>query len=329
MFDSKPLVAALYRLLVLWILLQSIHSRCGDLQTVKLINVLPPWERLGTPKSLPIEVPSFEEHVGVFADYRGSLALDQADGLLIEPDGAVRPIRNPEEFHLGHRITARLDTGGGEAWLGTDSGLYVRSRAGGPLVFHQDYGVSGPLATRITALAKDSRGVIWVGTPLGLSIRTPDLVWHHIRGRDGLPVEQITALAIDSEDDIWVGTTKGAVLHRPYSNGRRWYYRQGPRYLPGDRIKAVTVAPMAKAAFFLTDQGVGRIDIVRTTLVGKAEAIERRLSERHRRLGLVASCVLDQARNPSGSSLPDNDNDGLWTAYHVAAQSLARLRRFG
>jgi len=72
----------------------------------------------------------------------------------------------------------------------------------------------------------------------------------------------------------------------------------------------------------MTDAGPGRIDLVQTTLLEKAQTIERRVNERHRRLGLVAECVLDDAEHPTTYTIPDFDNDGLWTAYHVAAMSL-------
>src|SRR5262249_45062370 len=141
-------------------------------------------------------------------------------------------------------------------------------------------------------------------------------------GRDGLPVEDVTALAIDGMDNVWIGTSKGAVLHRPYATTRKWFYRQGPRYLPGDHVKAITLSPAGMPAYFLTDPGVGRLDEVTTTLEQKAQTIERRVNERHRRFGLVADCLLDKAVKPTSRTISDNDNHGWWTAYHVAAMSL-------
>ena len=82
------------------------------------------------------------------------------------------------------------------------------------------------------------------------------------------------------------------------------------------------MTPDGKTAHFATSKGLGRIDEVTTTLLEKARIIERRVNERHRRLGLVADCVLDNAENPGSYHIPDNDNDGLWTSYHVAAMSL-------
>lgn len=204
----------------------------------------------------------------------------------------------------------------GALWVGTDKGLFSDG------VRHEAYGVDGPLSTRITALALDSKGTLWIGTPLGLSVRTRDGAWQHIRGKDGLPYEDVTAIAVDGGDRLWIGTTRGAIHYRPYESGRQWFYRAGKRYLPDDYVLDVAVTSDGKTAYFATKAGLSRIDDVTTTLLEKAQIIEKRLNERHRRLGLVAECTLDNAENPTSHVISDNDNDGLWTAYHVAAMSL-------
>ena len=207
-------------------------------------------------------------------------------------------------------------------WIGADEGLYQASNPDLVPKRHAHYGVGGPLATRIVALASDSKGMLWVGTPLGLSVRESDGNWRHIRGKDGLPWEDITALAFDNRDRLWIGTTRGAIHHRPYEEGRQWFYRAGKRYLPDDHIHEVAITSDGATACFVTANGVGFIESVETTLLDKARTIEQRIGERHRRLGLVAACVLNDARNPTSHHIVDNDNDGLWTSYHVAAMSM-------
>jgi hypothetical protein len=245
----------------------------------------------------------------------------------LEPDGAWMPV---DATHPGGSAALPSDLppvlayveAGGETWVGTENGLFRVGRDG-KSQRHEEYGVNGPLATRVTALAVTSDGTLWAGTPRGLSLRHPDGSWTHVTGREGLPYEDVTALAVTTDGDIWIGTTKGAILHRPQTQDRRWYYRQGKRYLPSDRVHAIAVAPDGKAVYFATDGGLGRLDFVERTLYQKAELIEEMVNKRHRRLGLVAACVLDDPENPTSSYIPDNDNDGLWTAYHVAAMSLA------
>ncbi len=289
---------------------------------IPLANVVPAWEKLGTPKNLPITVGAFTEHVGVVEDSIPVDAAGRALGLRIEPGGRPALIDEQSRLPTGEAATAHMDAGPAGEWFGTDHGLYFRSKSDAQIQPHEQYGVGGPLATRITALARDSRGVLWVGTPLGLSLRNADGQWRHLSGRDGLPVEDITALGIDPKDNVWIGSSRGAVLYRPHAEGRRWFYRQGPRYLPGDRVRAIALAPAGMPAWFLTDRGVGRIDEVTTTLERRARAIERLVNERHRRFGLVADCALDDPRKPTRHTIGDNDNDGLWTAYHITAMAL-------
>jgi len=266
----------------------------------KLDNVVPALRDEDDPRSaraaadtqLPIVVEPFDVHVRAFP-----------------PTKVDFPAPAPVEID-------------GVRWLGSEAGLFSEA-PGGPRVRHETYGIDGPLTSHITALAADSKGALWVGTPLGISLRSRDGQWTHIRGRDGLPVEDVTALAIDSRDRVWIGTTRGAIQYRPDAEGRKWFYRAGPRYLPNDHVLKINIEPGGRRAWFTTEGGFQTpIDEVTTTLLEKAQSIEKRVNERHRRFGLVASCVLDDAQTPTSFTIPDNDNDGLWTAYHVAAMSL-------
>lgn len=280
-----------------------------------LFNVTAPFSRaLGTAEPVPVK--PYIEHIRGSVEageswkeadtiriVNGEPIFMQADALLVE----------------GNRVTAEA-VQDGVMWLGTSAGLY--SRSGAAMVQHESYGVNGPLATCITGLVVDSKHVLWAGTPHGLSRRNVEGTWTHLQGKEGLPVEEVTALAVDEFDRIWIGTSHGAVLYRPYVEGRQWFYRAGKRYLPGDHIKSIAIAPGGTPVYFLTDGGPGRIDLVTTTLLEKAKTIEERVNERHRRLGLVAECQLDNAENPTSHTIRDFDNDGLWTAYHVAAMSL-------
>ena len=280
-----------------------------------LFNVTEPYV-LKPGKPEPVAVPPFIEHVRTAVIY--SSIPEGARGIKIE-NGDVQFVSGAADTVDGNPVTARANQGG-RIWLGTAAGLYLQ--ANGETIRHETYGVDGPLATRITGLATDSKGALWVGTPLGLSRRDAADQWTHFQGRQGLPIEDVTALAINEYDDLWIGTSKGAVLFKPYTSGRQWFYRAGKRYLPGDHVQSIAIAPGGSPVYFMTDGGVGRLDLVRTTLLEKAARIEKLVNERHRRLGLVAACVLDDAENPASHTIGDNDNDGLWTAYHVAAMSL-------
>jgi hypothetical protein len=237
---------------------------------------------------------------------------DHPDAALLEPLFPER--RKP----ICNDIARQQDT----LWIATDRGLFF-SRGRGNARRHMSYGVDGPLATRITALAVDGEDRLWVGTPRGISIRTAEGAWSTLLGKQGLPYEDITALHFAGPEQVWIGTTRGAILHTPSDPARQWYYRAGQRYLPNDHVVDIATEPGGDAVYFATKDGLGRIDLVTRTLGEKAAIIEDRVNERHRRFGLVAACRLDDAHNPTSHTIGDNDNDGLWTAYHVAALALA------
>ena len=282
-----------------------------------LPNVVPALSRRGgrTPQldaapSIPLPDTPFIEQV------RGEVTPEE--------EARVAPLLNelPEVGGTWEGLTSSAKQGD-VTLVGTTKGLYRLEPGVTQPIRHQSYGVDGPLATEITALAVDSRGTLWVGTPIGLSRLDPDGTWNHIRGRDGLPVESITGLSAGPMDSLWVGTTHGAVLYLPYADGRQWFYRAGRRYLLGDHVEAIHIEPEGFPVYFRTEGGISRLDGVEMTLRKRADAIEDRLNTFHRRFGLVAASTLDDAEHPTKSYIIDDDNDGLWTSYHVVAMSLA------
>jgi len=302
----------------------ALSSQVPITKEFKLPNVVPPLDydddleaMTFASKYCPVKDEPFIEHV------RGRLMADEAKKVrrLFQAKPAIADIRFDPEISI-EKVTSVVDRQGVK-WIGTRDGLYVLQPKSKRAVRYESYGVNGPLATEITDLAVDSRGAMWIGTPIGLSLLKTDGTWTALCGRDGLPVEHITALAIDRDDNIWIGTPEGAILYRPYHEGRKCFYRAGKRYLINDHVLDVALAPEGMPVYFKTEAGLSRIDAVRRTLKEKADIIEKRLNERHRRLGLVAACVLNDAENPTSYKIYDNDNDGLWTAYHVVAMSLA------
>jgi hypothetical protein len=217
-------------------------------------------------------------------------------------------------------VVATATDSKGHMWAGTRDGLFANE--GSAWSRHKTYGIDGPLSNVISDLAMDSRGTLWVATLAGLSARDPDGKWRAIRGHEGLPWEELTCITISSNDEIWLGSTRGLILFTPYAKDRQWYYRAGERYLPDDRVDDVALSPDGKSVFAKTTKGIGRIDSVERTLYSKAEAIEKRFEERHRRLGMPSPA---RYNDPSLTkwTLGPQPSDGLWTGYHVAAMSMA------
>jgi hypothetical protein len=303
----------------------------------KLANLVPPLRPMGDPKTLPIAVPPFVEHVrkdvkgGQIADIV-SLRFDAGGNLIastktedhmLGTDGgwkkAPKSSKEDSRAPKGEIITAREELG--EAvWYGTANGLYISDKPDAPAKLFTSYGVNGPLASVITALKADDKEML-VGTPLGVSIHSADGKWLHVRGKQGLPYENVTAIDRDKDGNFWVGTTEGAIFYKTGENQRNWYYRWGQRYLPDNHVIAVACSPDG-TPYFATKAGVSAIELKKTTLLEKAQTIEARVNKWHRRMGMVSECTLNDAFNPTSHTISDNDNDGLWTAYHIAAMSL-------
>ncbi len=195
---------------------------------------------------------------------------------------------------LGIPITSIAEKEG-DIWIGTEKGLYFIGRESEKIEKYKYYGINGPLSAHISDLTFDNKGVLWIGTPIGLSMLKPDGAWLSIRGSEGLPVEEITALAVDNNDRIWIGTTQGAILYTPYKEGRQWYYRAGKRYLINDVISDIVISEVRMPVYFQTEKGISKIDVVERSLAEKAEIIEDRINKWHRRMGLVAACLFDDA----------------------------------
>ncbi|MFA7692698.1 MAG: hypothetical protein GX117_12275 [Candidatus Hydrogenedentes bacterium] len=263
-----------------------------------------------------VAVAAYDEHVRGKAETHPD--WENAVSIRLEEGAPICETHLEAAFDGGEKLAEVQQ--GTLTWIGTTKGLYYQEE--GKISKYEQYGVNGPLASTLSGMVLDSKNNLWVGTALGLSRRNTDGQWTHFQGKQGLPVEDIRALAIDMNDTLWIGSARGLIIYKPYAQGRQWFYRAGQRYLPGDMVKSIAVKEDGSAAWLLTDKGVGKIVVVRTSLLEKASTIEKRVNERHRRFGLVADCVFDDADKFQSYTIPDKDNDGLWTAYHVAAMSL-------
>jgi hypothetical protein len=289
-----------------------------------LPNVVPPLDygdnsQLATHASRYIPVPDtlFLEHERIHCT-----SVEEAKYQELFSSRA-KTLQNSNYAHKVDGELTALQKQGKKVWIGTGSGLYVYDQDTKEIHRHASYGVDGPPATNITALALDSQNTLWIGTPVGLGALRPDDSWLILQGRDGLPVESITALASDGNGALWIGTDHGAVLFKPYAEGRQWHYRSGKRYLIDNHIRDIAWDPDARAVFFQTAGGISKLALIERTLAEKADIIERNINTWNRSMGLVGACALDDAENPTKSTVPSSSNDGLWTAYHVVAMSLA------
>src|SRR5581483_1146558 len=137
----------------------------------------------------------------------------------------------------------------------------------------------------------------------------------------GLPIGRLRAMAIATDGAVWAGGDEGLVRYQNRPDAwDRWQYFAGRRYLPADEVTAIA-AGAAGSVWVHTSAGVSHIEFRPLTLADKAASFERRVLERHKRHGLVADSELREPGNLASSHQYPNDNDGLWTAIYVAAES--------
>jgi len=178
--------------------------------------------------------------------------------------------------------------------------------------------------------------------------------WYSITGKNGLPYEDVHIIAIASGERkpagnlgvaslslpvapssraravgavalsppvvplsyLWVGTSIGVASLQ----GGRWEYYASKRWLPDDRVTAIAVQSDG-VVWVGTPQGLSKIEKRPYTLERKAEFFEEGIQQRHNRYGYVTSSALEHPGDLSSSVYEASDNDGLWTALYIAAES--------
>ncbi len=133
---------------------------------------------------------------------------------------------------------------------------------------------------------------------------------------DPFPVAGVACATVSPDGDLWFGTPQGVVR---WSGGRFEIYA-GPRWLPDDRVEALACADDG-SILVRTAKGGSRIRFLPMTLEEKAAHYERLTDTRHRRFGFVIECNLPSPGDLDGWRHGIGDNDGLWTAMYVAAES--------
>ena len=130
------------------------------------------------------------------------------------------------------------------------------------------------------------------------------------------PITPFTVAAA-SGSTVWVGTRQGAFRVRRGSPGREYF--AGLRWLPDDHVTGIGFE--GDAAWLETAKGMARIADVPMTLEEKSRHFVDRIQARHNRWGLTADSQLRVAGDLSTNQMVSSDNDGLWTAMYVAAES--------
>lgn len=197
-------------------------------------------------------------------------------------------------------------------------GLYIDNR--GPI--YASDGARNWALTDIRAITFDSKDRLWFASPQGVGVLNGNQNWTLYTGAEGLPYDDFTSIAAGEQGVVWFGTRIGAIRF----DGKNWEYRQGPRWLPSDEVRAIAVDPKTGNAWIATPAGLSHIERKPMSLAAKARYFEEEIDKRHRRTPYeyVHPVVLKQPGNPAaGYTQTDSDNDGLWTSMYGAGQCYA------
>lgn len=167
-----------------------------------------------------------------------------------------------------------------------------------------------------TKAAVDRWGHRYVIAKKGAAIEQPNGGRYVLTGANGLPVEKLTCVAAAANGDVWFGSREGAVRWR----GGKFEYYASKRWLPNDRVEAIMCLPDG-SVYLYTPGGVSHIYFKTMTLADKADHYEKVTDARHKRYGYVTGSDLAAPGDLSTWQNASDDNDGLWTAMYVAAES--------
>jgi hypothetical protein len=139
------------------------------------------------------------------------------------------------------------------------------------------------------------------------------------------PVAGLKVYAREKSGAVWLGSDQGAARFDAGAKHRwdRWQYFYGRRWLLDNEVLNIYVdeAPLHRRVWIHTKTGISLLEWRPMTLEAKAKVFDERIEARHLRHGMVGGSHLRVPGDLSTNVNRDSDNDGLWTAMYLAAQS--------
>ena len=171
--------------------------------------------------------------------------------------------------------------------------------------------------TVVREVRPDGKGHTWLATNVGVFITDNDQWWQPLDHNDGMPQVDVRSLHLAPNGDVWGATPDGAWRMR---DGVFSYFR-GTRWLPGNDVRNIWTGGRG-LVWLQTDKGTVAIEERPMTLREKARHFTEINTQRHNRRGYVAGSSLKVPMQPDKGAIFDaSDNDGLWTALYIAAES--------
>ena len=167
----------------------------------------------------------------------------------------------------------------------------------------------------VCAMLFDGAGYLWLGSAEGAAIYDNTNLWITPEKLQ-LPRNAVNAIAADAEGRMWFASDVGVIC---LDRGNLKYYT-ADRWVPHNNVHDVAVSPDGETVYAATDLGVSVISACEMSLADKAALYEDTIENYHLRRGFVSSRAIHDYNMDDGF-VEISDNDGLWTACNVAAQS--------
>lgn len=203
---------------------------------------------------------------------------------------------------------------GQELWAATNGGLF-RKIAGNWINLSHAVMAPGLGLNYFSLAAGVSPDNVYFGSQLALGM-IADKEDHQLFSADnGLPYGPVTTI-VAAGKELWLGTPVGAI--RKMGDG--WRYYAGRRWLDNNHVNDILVLDSTRV-WVATNGGINELQKVPMTLEQKASYFGKRLNERHLHHGFAAECRFKNHTDTTTFTHSTNDNDGLWSAVYLAAES--------
>lgn len=171
-------------------------------------------------------------------------------------------------------------------------------------------------ADHINALCFDGAGYLWLSTDGGAVIHDNANLWLTPEKLAALPKNAVYKTVTDEVGGRYFATDVGVIYQK---NGKLKHFC-AERWVPADKVNDVAVSKDGKFIYAATDCGIAEINAYQSTLAEKAAFHEDFIEKYHIRRGFLA-CSNYINDDPTTAKPYISDNDGLWTACYVAAES--------
>lgn len=229
-------------------------------------------------------------------------------------DGSWKLVNSVEDDDMAG-LRSLLPMGSNQVLIASDTGLFALAGKR-PYWLPLEVRHGGLLSAHTRGLAWLDRDHFLVTSDKGLNLSNGARGWQSVTGAEGLPILDLGNVAVARDGTVWLGSEQGLIR---WQKGE-WTYFASKRWLPDDRVTAI--APADDGSVWVgTTKGWAHIFHRKLTLAEKADILQKNLESRDRRHGYVTEMQLRAPGVLEGALQEVSDNDGLWTALYIAAES--------